>query len=142
MRHADLALKGELRDEAKTETRLSRIEQLEDEVFELATGVLEAGLRFGEVTREQSEPPPGWVEQYGVDEAYKRLELAKAMWLPQSVAPVGFKFAAQASIGISKARSYRVKLTQNNLNVKLTLPAPTTAEHPGSTVYEVRDLET
>ena len=54
----------------------------------------------------------------------------------------GFKFAAQASIGISKARSYRVKLTQNNLNVKLTLPAPTTAEHPGSTVYEVRDLET
>jgi ribosomal protein L6P/L9E len=44
--------------------------------------------------------------------------------------------------GISRTRSYRMKITQNNINVKLALPAPTTAEHPGPVTYEVRDLET
>jgi hypothetical protein len=136
-------LQQELKDEKKKETRMARIEELENEIFERAAGVVNAYLSFAEVTPHQAEPPPEWVEQYGLLGAQQRLAIAKAGWLPASVAPAGAKLAIQAQIGISRGRAYRhARLTQNNLNVKISLPAPTTSEHPGPTVYEVRDLET
>lgn len=136
------ALRQELADEKLKETRLARIEQLENEVFERSVGVLNAALAFVEVDPDQIEPPESWVEEYGLEAARQRLKIAKMGYLPASIAPNGFKLALQAQTGISRGRAYRVKLTQNTLNVKIALPAPTTAEHPGPTVYEVRELET
>lgn len=135
-------LRHELKDEKLKETRLARIEELENEIFERASGVVNAGLSFTEIDPYQPDPPPQWVEQYGEEGAQLRLRAAKAMWAPASMAPSGFKLAAQVMAGIARGRGYRVRVTQNNLNVKIALPAPTTAEHPGPIVYEVRDLET
>ena len=136
-------LRKELKDPAQKEMRLARIEELENEIFERACGVVNAALSFTEVRHDQTEPPPEWIAEYGPDAAQRRLEIAKMGYFPASVAPNGFKLALQAQVGISRGRAYRgAKLTQNNLNVRIALPAPTSAEHPGPTVYEVRDIET
>lgn len=135
-------LSRELRDEKQKELRLARIEELENETYERASGVLNAVLAFSEVAPNQEDPPEAWVKEYGEQGARQRLAIAKMGYYPQSVAPNGFKLAAQIVIGSQRARGYRMKATQNNLNVTISLPAPTTAEHPGPVAYEVRDLET
>jgi hypothetical protein len=130
-----------LSDPALKEQRLARIEQLEDEVFEQAVGIVQQVLAFGEVSHDQVDPPQEWIDQFGEDEAAKRLKLAKSGWLPASASPAAFKYALQAMGGIAKGRAWRVKVTQNNLNVKIALPAPTSTAHPGPITYEVRDLD-
>lgn len=135
-------LARELRDEEQKAIRLERMDQLEQRVYEYAGGIVEALLAFGEVTPDQQEPPAEWVKQYGREGAEQRLRMAKAGWMPQAIFPAGGKIALQAMTGIARGRAYRnAKLTQNNFNVKIALPAPTSREHPGPTVYEVRDLE-
>lgn len=136
-------LRKELRDEKQKELRLARIEELENEIYERAAGVVNAGLSFTEIDPKQEHPPQAWIDEYGEEGARLRLIAAKSLWLPASVVPAGFKLAAQVQVGITRGRAFRsARLTQNNLNVRIALPAPTSAEHPGPTVYEVRDLET
>lgn len=130
-----------LKDPVLKEERLARIEQLEDEVFEQSVSIVQEVLQFSQVTHNQEDPPEQWVAEYGEEEARRRLNMAKAGWLPASITPSGFKMALQAMGGIAKGRAYRVKVTQNNLNVKIALPAPTTTAHPGPITYEVRDLD-
>ena len=137
------ALRRDFLDETKKLARQEHMEALEQRVYEHAGGVVEAILSFAEVTPGQTEPPPEWVEQYGAKGAERRLAVAKTGWLPPSVAPVGGKLAVQLLTGITKGRQHRnaARLTQNNINVRIALPAPTSREHPGPVVYEVRDLE-
>jgi hypothetical protein len=137
-----LARRREYEDPAAKETRMARIEQIEDEIFERSAGIVNAALSFSEIAHNQDEPPDEWIAELGLEAARQKLAVAKAGWLPASIAPNALKLAAQTMTGISRGRAYRVKITQQNLNVKLTLPAPTSAAHPGPTVYEVRDLET
>ena len=138
-RHA-LAL--ELRDEAAKESRLSRIVEIEDRIYDRASGVVEAALSFHEVSADQAEPPPDWIERYGLDGAKQRLEVAKSGWMPHSVAPAGVKLAAQVMAGIARGRGHRVKLTQNNVNVKISLPPPTSSAHPSTvSAYPEKDIE-
>jgi len=135
-------LRKELKDEKQKEMRLARIEELENEIFERAAGVVNAVLSFVEVKHDQQEPPPEWIAELGYDAAVQKLRIAQLGYLPASIAPNAIKLALQAQVGIARGRAYRVsKMTQNNLNVKISLPAPTSTEHPGPTVYEVRDLE-
>mgnify|MGYP001569344691 CR=1 FL=1 len=134
-------LARELKDETKREERLAHIEELENEIFERAAGVVGAALSFHEVRHDQEEPPPEWIERYGAEGARQKLAVAKSGWLPASVAPNGTKLAHLVMTGIQRGRAYKLKVTQNTLNVKIALPAPTSAEHPGPVVYEVRDLE-
>lgn len=135
-------LRKEIQDPDKKEERLARIEELENQIFERAAGVVNAVLSFTEVSPNQEEPPADWIEQYGEEAARRRLEIAKLGYLPQSLAPNGAKLGAQVMAGIARGRGHRVRLTQNNLNVKISLPAPTSAAHPGPVTYEVRDVET
>lgn len=135
------ALRREFRDESAKEKRMARIEELENEVMEEATQVLLAFLAFHEVTPNQTEPPAEWIERFGRDAALKRLALAKTGWLPTSVAPAAVTIAAKAHTGISRGRKHNLRVTQNTLNVKIALPAPTSRDNPGPTVYEVRELE-
>lgn len=135
-------LARELKDEKQKAIRAARIEELENEIYDRATAVVNAAMSFTEVAPDQAEPPPSWIAEFGLEGARQRLIVAKAGWLPQSVAPNGFKLAAQVMAGIARGRGYRVRVTQNNLNVKIALPAPTNTAHPGQTTYEVRDLET
>lgn len=135
------ALRKELADEKQKALRLARIEELEQEIFERACGIVNAALSFHEVAPNQTEPPEAWVAELGPEAAKQKLEIAKASWLPQSLAPNGFKLAAQVATGIARGRGYRAKITQNTLNVKISLPAPTTREHPGPITYETRKLD-
>ncbi len=134
-------LRQEFKDEAKKADRLARLEELENQIFERASAVVNAALSFVEIDPNATDPPQSWIDEYGEEVARQRLKVAQSLWLPASVVPAGFKLASQAMTGISRGRAYKVRITQNTMNVKLTLPAPTTNEHPGATVYEVRDLE-
>jgi len=135
------ALAKELKDERKKEERLSRITELEDRIFERASGVVEAALSFHEVSYDQALPPPSWVSEFGMEGAMQRLQVAKAGWMPQNLAPSAARLAAQVMTGISRGRAFRVRLSQNVLNVKINLPAPTSSAHPGPEVYQVKDIE-
>lgn len=135
-------LRTELKDEKLKETRLARCEELESQIFEQASGVVEATLAFHEVSPNQAEPPEAWVERYGLEAANQRLAVAKRGWDPASVAPNAVTVALKFMAASTRGRAHRnAKLIQNNLNVNLQLPAPTTREHPGPTTYEVRDLD-
>jgi hypothetical protein len=132
---------AELRDVKKTEQRLARIEEIEDRVYDISTQVIEATLAFSEVTPDQAVPPPEWVELYGEKAAMQRLQVAKGGWMRQSDAPSAVKLAAIVRNGIIRGRNYNKQLVNQQINVKIALPAPTSQEHPGAEVYEVRDVD-
>ena len=137
------ALAKELKDETQKALRLERMLDIEDRIYTRASGIIEAALSFHEVTPNQEEAPPDWVEQYGPEGARQRLEVAKAGWLPQAHAPNAVKLAASLVTGISRSRAYgsRVRAAQQPLNVVISLPAPTSAEHPGPAELPERDIE-
>ena len=125
-----LALRKELQDEQKKQLRLARIEALQDRVYDHAAGVVEATLAFHEVTPDQQEPPPDWVEEYGETAAKQRLRIAKAGWMPASLAPAAVKLAAQVMAGIDRGRSHGTKNNIRELNVQIQLPAPVSGHEP------------
>ncbi len=136
------ALVAEYRSDKLKEERLARIIDLEDRIYERAAGVVDAFLAYHEVLPNQEEAPPDWIEQYGLEGARQRLHVAKSGWMPQSHAPAAPKLAVQVMAGISRGRAWRgAKLTQNNLNVQLTLPAPTSASHPSGESYPTKEVE-
>lgn len=123
--------------------RLERLESLENEVYETALAIVDAGLSFAEVTPMQQEPPDSWVSRYGQRNAEMRLEVAKQGWLPQSQVASGIKNAALVMSNIMRTRSNerRVASAQGaQLNVVLELPQPTSKEHDESE-YETKVLE-
>lgn len=136
------ALAKELKDEKKREERLARIEDLENAVFEQCAGVIEALMGFHQVSPNQVEPPPEWIAQFGREIAMQKLAVAKSGWLPPSIAPSAVNHAVKLYVGITRGKKHNLRLIQNNVNVKIALPAPTSREHPGPVEYEVRDLET
>lgn len=142
MSEAHFALTREVKDEAAKEERLAKIEDLENRVFEQAVEVVSGFLDFSTISPQQKEVPQEWVEKYGTEKAQLRFMLAQSAWAPKSLQPAGVDTAVRCMTAISRAKGHRIKVTQNNLNVKLTLPAPTSASHPGPVTYEVRDLET
>jgi len=135
------ALRQELADENLKIQRMARIEELENRVFETAAGIVEALFAFHEVSPQQAEPPASWIAEFGEEAAMQRLAVAKAGWLPPSLSPTAVNHAVKMMTGISRSRAHKTSLTQNNLNVKLVLPAPTSREHPGPVVYETKDLD-
>ena len=132
--HPIEALTRELRDEKKKEERLARIEELEDRICDHAAGVLEAALSFHEVRPNQEEPPQEWIDQYGEQGARQRLEVAKAGWLPQSLAPNATRLASYVYTGITRARGTRGAMHARVVNVKIALPPPTGASHPNPVI--------
>lgn len=134
-------LSQELADTAKKDSRLARLTEIEDEVYDVSAQVVLASLAFTEISPTQQEPPPEWIKIYGEAGAMQRLAIARAGWLRSSEAPAGVRLAVQAMAGISRGRAFRTRATQNVLNVQIQLPAPTSSEHPGPEVYEVREIE-
>lgn len=125
-----LALFKELQDEQKKLARLARIEALQDRVYDHAAGVVEATLAFHEVTPDQEDPPPAWIEEYGEAGARERLRIAKAGWMPPSLAPAAVKLAVQVMAGIDRGRGHRTKIHARELNVQIQLPPPVSGQEP------------
>lgn len=132
----------EVRGEAEKAARLARMMEIEDEVFQAAAGILKASLDFYQVTPDQTEPPPEWVEQFGLDAAKKRLAVAKAGWLPPSLAPASVKLATQVYAGSTRARRHQaLNAGPREVNAKIALPAPTSAGMPGAPAYPEKVVE-
>lgn len=136
-----LALGEERNSEKKRELRLQKMLEVEDEMLQRAAGVLDAFLSFHEVDPEATEPPAAWIAEYGREGARQRLEVARRGWAPQNEMPGGVKLAQMTYVGIQKARGRSGAIRAHNLNVAIQLPAPTSAEHPGATVYPTREIE-
>jgi hypothetical protein len=137
----DRALEKELLSERRKEERIERLTELEDRIFERCSQVVEAVASFTEISEVDPEPPADWVETYGEVGAKQRLAVAKMGHLPANLMPVGIKVAMAVMSATTKGRAFRGRLTQNQLNVKLVLPAPTSSQHPGGDEYATRELE-
>ena len=103
---------------------------------------MKAALSAHEVDPEQQEPPAKWVEDLGPEAAMRKLRLAKIMWMKRAELPGFVEVAMKLHIGISRGRAHRGQSVGNQLNVKISLPAPTSAEHPGAQTYEIVDVDT
>lgn len=128
----------------QNERRL-RMAEAEDRVLETAQQVVEATLLFHLVTPEQEIPPAEWIAQYGDEGARQRLEVAKAGWSPAAKAPHAVVMAGRVMVGIAKARGQAAAAMAGRvapeLNVKISVPAPTANDEPGLVKYEERDME-
>lgn len=128
-------------DEGKA-SRLARMLEIEDEVFQQATGILRAALDFCHVSPNQAEPPPEWVAEYGLEAAKRRLEVAKQGWAPKSLSASGIDLAKSMVIGISRARRHSaMSAGPREVNAKIALPAPTAAGMPGAPEYPSKEVE-
>lgn len=135
-------LHREVQGEEQRAARLARMLEIEDEVFQTAAGILRASLDFCHVAPDQQDPPPEWVAELGEDAARKRLAVAKAGWLPSSQAPAGAGLARQVYVGISRARRMQqLGSGPREVNVKISLPAPTAAAMPGAPEYPSKEIE-
>ncbi len=124
------------------DARMERISEIEDKVFDVSAQVIMAHLAFTEVDHDQEHPPEEWVQQFGEVAARRRMIVAKAGYLPASQMPSAVKLSQMVWQAISRANSHRQRgQVMNQVNVKIALPAPTSQEHPGETVYEVKDLD-
>lgn len=133
----------EVHGEEQKAARLSRMLEIEDEVFQTAAGILKASLDFYQVRPDQTEPPPEWVERYGLEAAKQRLEVAKRGWDPQSVSPASVTLAKQVYVGISRSRKHAALAAGQGreVNAKIALPAPTAAGMPGAPEYPSKEVE-
>jgi hypothetical protein len=133
---------AEHRDPDAVAARMERISEIEDEVFQTSAAVVQATLDFHLVRPDQQEPPPEWVEEYGLEAALQRLAVAKAGWMPNSQAPAAVGLASRIVTGIARARRTGIQaLGPREINVKLTLPVPTSAAQPGAPVYPTKEIE-
>lgn len=129
-------------DPDRQKARLQRMLDIEDEVYQTAAGVLKANLDFFQVAPTQEEPPEEWVALYGQKAARQRLAVARAGWMPASLAPSAVKLASQVVVGIGRSRRHMAQqLGPTEINVKLELPAPTSAAQPGAPEYPVLEVE-
>lgn len=135
------ALRQELKDEKQKALRIARMEELEDALLETAAGIVGAAMSFHEVSPNQKDPPPAWVAEYGEEAARQRLAVAKAGWMPSSLMPAAIPLSVRMYVGIQRGRGHKVRLTQNNLNVQISLPAPTSKEHPSGESYPVKEID-
>ena len=132
----------EINGEDGKASRLSRMLDIEDEVYQQASGILRAALDFCHVRPDQQEPPPEWVEQYGPEAAKQRLEVAKQGWAPKSLSASGVDLAKSMVIGISRARRHTaLNAGPREVNAKIALPAPTSAGMPGAPEYPSKEVE-
>lgn len=131
----------EIRDEAEKAARLARMVQIEDEVFQTAAGILAATLDAAHVDPTQPDPPPEWVAELGEKAARQRLAVAKAGWMPRSLAPNFIDVAGRVYTGITRARQHQQSTGPREINAKIALPAPTSASMPGAPEYPEKEVE-
>lgn len=84
---------------------MESIRAIENKLLEDAMQVVEGGMAFKEIDPSDEEPPAEWIMQLGTEEAWKRFRLARAAWLPQKDAPMGFKVASGVMTSILRARA-------------------------------------
>ena len=118
--------------------RAERMLQIEDEILQACYQITQAHLAYVEVSPTEENPPESWVQQHGLENAMKRLDVAKSGWLPTSKEPSGSVAARQIMVGIAKARGQKASIRVPEVNVKIALPAPTSASFPSQAEGQVQ----
>ncbi len=124
----ELVLKGEsVSERVKTlaEQKETELQAIENDLYRDSITLMRDGLKFADIEPDQTEPPPAWVEELGMDGALKKLRTAKYNLMAASAAPVGIKVAAQIFTGITKARATE-RAAPRSLNIAkvyMTVPA-------------------
>ncbi len=135
------AVMREMHGEEGKASRLTRMLEIEDEVFQTAAGILKATLDFCHVRPDQVEPPAEWVAELGLEGAKQRLEVAKQGWAPKSLSASGIDLAKSVYIGISRSRRQQPNQGPREINARIALPAPTSAGMPGAPEYPSKEVE-
>lgn len=78
--------------------------------------VVEALVRFSEVSPEDEEPPAEWVASMGAKKARRYLRVARMGHIPKNQAPIGLQVALEVTKVERKVRSAQ-PTTQNTLNI-------------------------
>lgn len=137
----ELTIREDYTSEKRREERLAKMLEVEDELLQTSEQIIAACLAAQEIDPGQPEPPPAWITVYGEEAARKRMHFARAGHLPKKDMPVAVDLAYKYSIGTKKARGHRAQVQAGTLNVKIQLPAPTSAEHPAGEVYPEIEIE-
>lgn len=132
----------DFRSDAAREERLRKMQETEDECYQAASQIVDAYLSFTEIDFDQQDPPAEWVSRFGEEGARRRLQIARLGWAPKEQMPGGVVIAHKFMDGVIKANVKRGGKKVINLNATISLPAPTSAEHPGEgQQYPVREIE-
>lgn len=100
------------------ERRLEKMRSMEDELLQTNMTIMRDMSCFRDITPDMTQPPPEWIEELGIEEATKRLSVARAAWLPPKEAPVGLAVSKAVTLGIIRARAAE-KAGPRTLNVAL-----------------------
>jgi hypothetical protein len=110
----------------RRDEKYERLQQMQDELLERSTTVLEGSMRFAEIESTAATVPQAWIDELGPEAAKVRFRLAKAGWLGAKEAPIGIRVAGQVAVGILRAKA-AADQAPRILNVKLmqwTAPLP------------------
>ena len=101
--------KGEIVPVDPNETLAGRkakdLEDIENDLFNKSSEVLEGALLFADLAPGATEPPEEWFARYGVDKATRLFRTAQYATMSAKEAPVGIKVAESIARGVMKARS-------------------------------------
>lgn len=97
----------------------ARLLDLESKVLERNLEILDSSARFADFDPDADAPPPGWVEELGLEEAQRRFRVAKCAAMPASAAPIALKMAPAVVTGILKAQAARDNGPKLQLNAQI-----------------------
>lgn len=101
-----------------------------ERVVALSREIVEAGLSFADIGPADTDPPPAWVQTWGVEGATRRFRVARAAWLPSREAPSAIAIATDVlkMDARVKAASKGAPLPQLNVAIQLNITPRTYPE--------------
>lgn len=101
------------KDEAQL--AVERIKEVREELFRESAMVCSLAMRFGDIPFGAADPPDEWIEEFGEEEARRRLRYVQAAQMNNKDAPVGIKVATSVLSGLLKSEAETH--SRQNLNV-------------------------
>lgn len=78
---------------------------LQATLYQQAAKITEDAMSFSEIDPASDVPPDRWIALYGIEEATRKLRIARAAWMSAKEAPVGLQIAHRQVLGIMKAKA-------------------------------------
>lgn len=96
---------------------VDRLKEIELELLEKANVIVQDAMSFYELDDAAKEPPPGWIDKYGEDEAWRRFRRVIAGQASGAFAPIGVKVATNVMTSIIKKSKEEDRSPQLNIRV-------------------------
>lgn len=96
----------ERRDRLREQNEVfAEIRGIEERMLVRGLGIMDGVLSFADIDPGQQEPPQEWIDALGLQEAQKRLRVARACWMNAKEAPVGLQLTQRFVSGAQKSRA-------------------------------------